>query len=200
TDTELQKKFEEIAAASKGIVGAAALNFETGETASVNGIDRFPMQSVYKLPIALTVNQQIKDRKLALEQNYTVEINKDIMVGENMHSPIRDKFPDGTTMPVDDVVRYAVSESDGTASDVLMKLVGGPNAVQEYLTSIGITDMKVRNTEKEMGLDHALQYENWTTPLAAVKLLKTLQPLIPTDESKESVLMKYLRETATGRK
>ena len=48
----LQKQMQEIASITKGPAGAAALILETGEKASISGSEHFPMQSVYKLPIA----------------------------------------------------------------------------------------------------------------------------------------------------
>lgn len=43
-----------------------------------------------------------------------------------------------------------VSESDNTASDMLLRLVGEPKLVTEYLRSLGVSDMVVANTEKEL--------------------------------------------------
>ena len=53
------------------------------------------------------------------------------------HSPIRLRHPNGTSLTVEELLRFAISESDGTASDVLMRLAGGPAAVQAYLTELG---------------------------------------------------------------
>src|SRR6185437_16201303 len=47
--------FEKPAAAAHGHVGAAVRLLETGESSSFHGNEQFPMQSVYKLPIAMAV-------------------------------------------------------------------------------------------------------------------------------------------------
>ncbi|MGH7782924.1 MAG: class A beta-lactamase [Candidatus Binatia bacterium] len=171
-DTSVKSDLAKWAADAKGKVGVGALDLETGEYFSLNGDGHYPMQSVYKLPISLAVIKMYENQHLDIEQK--VKVAKDDMVGPNQHSPIRDKFPDGTEMSVRDLIKYALEESDGTASDMLLRIAGGPGRVQDYLATIGITDMKILNTEKEIGANWQTQYENWSTPEAAVALLQAL--------------------------
>ena len=51
----LSRDIERIAAGAQGHVGAAVRLIETGEQFSFHGAEHFPMQSVYKLPIAMAV-------------------------------------------------------------------------------------------------------------------------------------------------
>src|SRR5882757_4183558 len=118
TPTDLAADFARIASDAHGHSGAAAVLIETGETASFHGADRFPMQSVYKFPIAMAVLHDVDRGLLRLDQ--TVSVAKAEMVPRALHSPIRDQHPDGTSLPVRELLRFAVSESDGTASDVLL--------------------------------------------------------------------------------
>jgi len=168
----LQKQIEQIALAAKGRVGVAALVLETGESASLNPHDHFPMQSVYKLPIGMAVMKQVDEGTIKLDQK--VRVTKADFVGPGQHSPIRDRNPNGVELSVSELLHYAISESDGTASDVLLKLVGGSVPVQTYLTDVAVTDMIVLNTEKELAQDWLTQYRNYTTPEAAVALLRAL--------------------------
>src|SRR5689334_19136443 len=126
-DSSLNNKVKEIAAQASGRVGVFALVLETGETAgSLNPQDHFPMQSVYKLPISMAVMQAVEAGRIKLADK--VSIGKSEFIGRAGHSPIRDKFPKGTSLTVEELLRYALVESDGTASDVLMRLAGGPAA------------------------------------------------------------------------
>ena len=149
-NVELQKQIEQIAALAKGRVGVAAEVFETGESVSLNPHDHYPMQSVYKLPIGMAVLAQVDRGKLKLEQRVRVE--KSDLVGPGLHSPIRDRNPNGVELSLSELLRFAVSESDGTASDVLLKLVG-VEAVTKYLGELGITEIIVANTENEISQD-----------------------------------------------
>jgi beta-lactamase class A len=195
---ELQNQLAQIASSAKGKVGVSAVVLETGETVSLNPHDHFPMQSVYKLPISMAVMRQVDAGKIKLDQK--VRVTKDDFGSRGQHSPIRDKNPNGVEMSVRDLLRYAISESDGTASDVLMRLAGGPGAVQAYLTELKITDMIVLNTEKEIGQDWQTQYRNWTSPEAAVSLLRALHERQGLSESSQSLLLKYLIDSTPGQK
>ena len=194
----LQNEIAQIASTAKGKVGVLAIVLETGETVSLNPNDHFPMQSVYKLPISMAVMKQVDAGKLKLDQK--VRVTKDDFVGRNQHSPIRDENPNGVELTVDELVRFAISESDGTASDVLMKLAGGPAAVQAYLTGLSITSWIVLNSENELGKDYQLQYRNWASPEGAVALLRALHERRGFSETSRGLLLKYLTESKPGPK
>lgn len=200
-DAELQKRFEQIAAEAKGKVGVYAMLVETGDAAGMNSAQHFPMQSVYKLPISMAVMQQVESGKINLDEK--VGVSKNDFVSPGQHSPIRDRYPNGTELSVKDLIQYAVSESDGTASDVLMNVAGGASKVQLYLTSIDVNDINVANSEKEMARDWQVQYDNWATPEAAVSLLLKMRDWsswkADTDES-EQLLTKFMAESTPGAK
>ncbi|MEK6335434.1 MAG: class A beta-lactamase, subclass A2 [Acidobacteriota bacterium] len=197
-DPQLQNQLSEIASAARGKVGVAAVVLETGETTSLNSGEHFPMQSVYKLPISMAVMKQVDGGKLKLDQK--VRVTKGDFVGRNQHSPIRDENPNGVVLTVDELVRFAISESDGTASDVLMKLAGGPGAVQGFLKELSVSDWIVLNTEKELGRNYQIQYRNWASPEAAVALLRALHERRGFSESSRALLLKYLTESTPGAK
>lgn len=194
-DAELEKQIAEIAAAAKGKVGVAAVVLETGEAAFLNADGRYPMQSVYKLPIAMAVMDQVRLGKLDLDE--VVGVTKEDVVREGMRSPLRDKSPNGGEYTIRELIRLSLVESDGTASDVLLRLVP-PTDVQSYLTQIGIRDMRVVNTEKEIGKDWQTQYENWATPVAAVDLLRWLDAAIGVEAGKSGADDGYLETTPVG--
>src|SRR5687768_18602916 len=60
SDSELQKNIAEIAKEANGKVGVYATVIETGQTVSLNPNDRFAMQSVVKLPIAMAVLKMVR--------------------------------------------------------------------------------------------------------------------------------------------
>jgi beta-lactamase class A len=197
-DHELQKQIEQIASTAKGRVGVAEMVLETGELVSVNPHDHFPMQSVYKLPIGMAVLEQVDGGKIKLDQK--VRVTKSDLVGKTAHSPIQDKYPDGIELSVGELLRFAISESDGTASDVLLRLAGGAEAVNAYLNELKITEMIVLNTENEFTRDHSLQYRNWASPEAAVTLLRALHERRGLSKQSQGLLLKLLAESPTGPK
>jgi len=188
-----------MASEAKGNVGVAAVVLETGDSASLNADRHFPMQSVYKLPIAMAVMEQARRDLLALDEK--IAVTKDDMVGPNQHSPLRDANANGGEFTIRELMRLAVSESDGTASDVLMRVAGGPNEIQSYLMQLGIQDIRVVNYEKEIGSNWETQYANWATPDAIVVLLGSMREWrVGENEEKELVLYQFMRDSTPGAK
>jgi beta-lactamase class A len=195
----LQSQLTQIASLAKGRVGVHAIVLETGSTlASLNSRDHFPMQSVYKLPISMAVVKQVDEGKLKLDQK--VRVTKEDYIGPAAHSPIRDKYPQGVELTLDQLLRFALVESDGSASDVLMKLAGGNAAVQTYVTNLRVPDLIVLNTEKELSEDNTAQYRNYASPESAIALLRALFERRALSESSQALLLKYMTESTPGAK
>jgi len=194
----LRKEFEEIAHDANGRVGVAVMLLESRESVELRGDERFPMHSVYKLPIAMAVLRQVDRGELQLDQ--TVKVEKTDFVRNGMYSPIRDKYPEGAQLTIAELLRYAVAESDGTTSDVLLKLTGGPQGVMSFLNEISVSGVNVVNSEKEIGRDWQTQYENWATPKAAVELLAALQTPHGLSAESQAFLLKLTTESIPGAK
>ncbi len=159
---------EQIAHAAQGRVGVAVTVLETGASIAVRGDQRFPMQSVSKLPIGMAVLQQVDQGVLQLAQQVWVERNDFMARGQ--HSPLRDRYPHDVALRVRDLLRFMVSDRDGTACDVLVRLLGGPPRVTEYVRALGVPDLGVATTETDMGRDATAQDRHWATPDALVAL------------------------------
>ena len=69
------KQFARIALEAKGHVGAAAVVIETGEAAFLNADEHYPMQSVYKLPIAMATNHAMRLPKRSPMDAMTIPIS-----------------------------------------------------------------------------------------------------------------------------
>ncbi|MGJ5814718.1 class A beta-lactamase [Paludibaculum fermentans] len=191
--------FEHIARQTEGKLGMAAEIVETGSRLDFHSTDRFPMQSVYKFPIAMAVLQQVDQGRLRLDQSIRVE--KADLIGGRQRSPIRDMHPDGGfNMSLRDLLRYAVSESDGSASDVLLRVIGGASKVQNMLKGLGIQGIKVVDTEKSLGSNNQVQYRNWAQPEAMVQLLKLFQQGKGLSKASRALLLQWMTETETGLK
>jgi beta-lactamase class A len=192
---ELRDRIEQISQAARGRVGVKATVLETGESVTLNGNQQFPMQSVYKFPIAMAVLAQVDQGKLKLDQKIRVEAS-DILQG----SRVLDEKSQGMEFSLAELLKYMVSESDGTSCDVLLKQVGEPKIVTEYLRGLGVNDIVVANTEKELGQDTAVQYRNYATPDAAVVLLRAFHEGKGLSKSSQALLLQLMTETTTGPK
>ncbi len=185
---DLGAESQRIAGGAQGRAGVAAVIVEGGETVSVRGSERFPMQSVYKLPIGMAVMDQVERGVLRLDQ--AVRVGRAELVPAALHSPLRDRFPKGDVdLSIRELLRYMVVESDGTACDVMLRVLGGAERVTGYLRRIGVRDMVVATSEMEMSRSHDVQYRNWATPEGALTLLRKVR---------DPLLLQFMTETGTG--
>ena len=166
----LEGRFAQIADTIKGNIGISALHIETGKSVSFNGDEKFPMQSVYKFPIAMVMLHEIDKGKFSLDD--TIEINKNEFIPKIGHSPLRDKYPNGVNLTINEIIEYNISQSDGTACDVLLRLLGGTKNVQKSIHDLGVKNMAISTTEMIQVANDTIQYQNWSTPKAMNELLK----------------------------
>lgn len=191
--------FLHIARQTEGKLGVFAQIVESGIPLDFHGSDRFPMQSVYKLPIAMAVLHAVDQGKLKLDA--PIHVLKSDLIGGRQHSPIRDLHPDGGfILTLRDLLRYTVSESDGSASDVLLRVLGGAPKVQAMLTHLGIHGVQVLDTEKAIGSGNQVQYRNWAQPVEMVRLLTLLQQGKGLSPASRALLLRDMTETGTGLK
>lgn len=141
-----------------------------GDTLSINGDRRLPMQSVFKFHLALAVLHHIDSGQASLSD--TLNITKDDL-STGLWSVIRNKYPDGARLTLAEVLRYTVANSDNVGCDILFRLLGGVQKVEAYLHSVGIRDIAITYDEAEMQASWERQYENWTTAKAANLAMKT---------------------------
>jgi beta-lactamase class A len=197
TPDQLRERMEEIALATGGPVGAAAVIIEGGEVVSFNGAQRFPMQSVYKMPIGMAVLHAVDEGRLKLAQK--IFVRPEDLVPERLHSPLRDANPRGVELTLRELLRLMISESDGTASDVLLGIAGGPEKVTEYLRGLGVEGLMVATTERAMAQgDDQVQYSNWATPESMLSLLRALQEGRGLSRASRGLLLDFMLKSTPG--
>ena len=109
----LGDEIQQIISDKKAIVGVSVIGDDGKDTISINGDKHFPMQSVFKLHIALAVLSEIDKGRLSLDKEIKID-KKDLL--PDLYSPIRDKYPDGATLPISEILDYTVSASDNVVS------------------------------------------------------------------------------------
>jgi len=194
---ELSQRFESLVRDAPGRIGARAELIETAESAGLHDEERFPMQSVYKLPIAMAVLDQVERRTLTLTQK--IYIGPKDLVPSGAHSPIRDAHPQGgIEMSLQELIRAAIVDSDGTASDVLFHVGGGASRLTAYLRGIGIRNITIATTEAQMASDPMAQYRNYATPRDAVLLLRAIDAGRGVSPAARTMLLDYMTQTPVG--
>src|SRR3546814_9033114 len=86
----------------------------------VNAEKPMPMQSVFKLPLAIAVMDAADKGKLSLDD--TVSLAREQL--SVAHSPIAEAFPERTDYTIEALIRAAVAQRDNTAADLHLKRTG----------------------------------------------------------------------------
>lgn len=138
--TRLEQQISRLAKLSGGTVGVAALNIESGERFSLNGSDRFPMTSVYKVPIAVQLLSRVDKGEVKLGSLIEVK-QSDLHPGTGTLARLFSK--PGVVLSIRNLLELMLVISDNTAADILLKTAGGPKAVTSRMREIGIEGIDV---------------------------------------------------------
>jgi beta-lactamase class A len=153
-----------------------------------------PMQSVFKLPLAMAVLRQVEEGKLALDQ--PVRFLPEDRILPHVYSPLQDKYPQaGVDVPLRRLLQLSVSLSDNVAADMLLRQVGGPRVVNDYIASLGIQGFHLVDGEAALHRDESLQYRNWFEPAGAVQLLRRMSDDSPLTPEHTALLLSWMQST-----
>jgi beta-lactamase class A len=151
-------------------VGIMALDFS--DSLMINGSGHYPMQSVFKFPLAMAILHQVDKRQLSLKQKVHIAKNS---LDTATWSPLVIDYPNqDIDIPLSHLLMYTVSKSDNNGCDVLFRLAGGTAAVNQYIHGLGVKGIAIAATEREMKKTWRVQYSNWCTPAAMLQLLRIL--------------------------
>lgn len=191
----LQRELERIEKLAKGKVGVYARHLESGRQVSLHPQDRFAMASTVKVAIATELFNQIEQGKLSL-MTMTDLKPTDLHPGSGTLDVLFAK--PGVQLSVQNLLELMMVISDNSATDILLRLVGGTEAVQNRVKALGIQGMSVDRTIIQLLADLegiALPpADRWTTGFYA-NLEKSTTP-----ESRRAAELKFkddLRDTAT---
>jgi beta-lactamase class A len=130
-----------------GRVGIAVRSVEQGWTASFGGGGIFPQQSVSKLWVASAVLDQVDAGALRLSDPITLT-RADLTI---FHQPIRKRIGDGAyTTTISELLRFAMTQSDNTANDVLFRRVGGQAGIADFLIRKNLNEIAMGPGEKAL--------------------------------------------------
>ena len=128
----LDQQIHQLGRGFNGTVGIAVRSVQEGWRAGWNENELCPQQSVSKFWVALTVMDAVDRRKITLDDRVTLT-RDDLTL---FHQPIAERvLGGGHTTTLGTLLNEAITKSDNTANDKLMRAAGGPAAVRAYITS-----------------------------------------------------------------
>lgn len=166
---DLQKQIEQILLNKKADVGVSILGIRKKEMIQINGEKFYPMLSTVKIPIALAILHKVQKGELTMNQKIFIK-KEELLENPDNWSPFKEKFPNGNvSISLEEVIIWMVSSSDNNLTDILLRLIGGPKTVEDFINS---KKLIIKNNEEDMHKDWPSQFINQTTPNEAISLLK----------------------------
>src|SRR3954465_3165993 len=147
----LEQQLSSIVSNKSTDVGIAALDLNTGETVSIKGNTPFPMASTVKVAIAALYLAQVDHGRRSLD---------DTIDGVSARS----------------LMKRMLIHSDNRATDILLKDLGGPSALHDWLRQSGVTGLGVGRTIAQLlsGKRDLWDPRDSSTPTAMVALLRRI--------------------------
>jgi len=187
----LQNQIAAIAREAHGKVSVACSLPGSALNCDLNPNAQPPMQSVFKLPLALTVLDQIEQGRFSLDQ--PVRFLPQDRILPHVYSPLQDRYPEaGVDVPLHELLRLTVSLSDNVAADVLLRLLGGPQVVNTYIVALRISGFHLQDSEAVLHHEVLAQYRNWFEPAGAVQLLRRISDNSPLTSEHTALLFAWM--------
>ncbi|HWU04274.1 MAG TPA: serine hydrolase [Novosphingobium sp.] len=196
-----EARLANIANASMGRIGVAAVDLGSGRGISVMGDQPFPMASTVKVAIVATFLEGVDQGRFHLSDRYPLMMPVPSRRFSTAVAPVRP----GTMLSALELIELAITRSDNHATDALLAAIGGPQAVNRWLRKTGVSgihiDRDIATLVRDDGaIDPArtIDLRDSTTPQAMATLLAGLyQGQWLTPQSRE-VLLGAMRRCLTG--
>jgi beta-lactamase class A len=120
--------------------GIYVKSLETGEEVAVDADRQMETMSTIKIPLMVEALEQVKAGKLRLADKYTF-VEKDSQPGTGTIQ----RLDPGAVMTVKDLITLMIIVSDNTATEVLYRMVGGPDAVNARMDTLGLGKTRAMN-------------------------------------------------------
>lgn len=172
----LEQQLAELIQSRSGDYGVAALDLKTGELISVRGDEPFPMASTVKIAVAANYLAQVEHGRRSLD---------DRISGRSARS----------------LIEAMMIRSDNHATDILMRDLGGPKTLHNWLTQQGVTGIRIdRNIAQLLRSPRDLwDVRDSSTPKAMVELLSKIDSGKLLRPESRSYLLNVMARCQTGK-
>ncbi|MEI6428046.1 MAG: serine hydrolase [Pseudanabaena sp. ELA607] len=168
----LEAKIRQIAAKDKDLtLHALAVELDSGTYFSINGDKPTSAASTIKTPLLIAFLQDVDAGKIRLDES--LEISKDVLVGESGELQF---LPVGTKISALETASKMIIISDNTATNMIIKRLGGAQAVTQRFKSWGLTSTSVSNYLPDLEGTNLVSTRDLAFLFAAIDQGKLLKP------------------------
>ncbi|WP_373486598.1 class A beta-lactamase [Blastomonas sp.] len=187
---------QEIAAlwrAFPGKTGIAVRRIDGDWVIGQRGAELFPQQSVSKLWVAMTVLERVDRGELRLDAPVTIT-RDDLTL---FHQPLAARVArEGRVeASVRSLIDEALTASDNSANDALLRTAGGPAAVNDFLRRKGLNNIRFGPGERL--LQSGIAGVQWRQELSAGRAFQAERARVPLDR-RRNLLSAYVADPIDG--
>lgn len=184
--------FAHLEHANGGRLGVAVLDTASGKRVGYREDERFPMCSTFKFLLASAVLQRVDRHRETLDRAIAIP-PKPLL----SHSPLTEPNAGGT-MTIAALCHAALTQSDNTAANLLLKCIGGPASITGYARAIGDSVTRLDRMETALNESLAGDPRDTTSPNAmAGDLNSVLLGNVLTPTSRDQ-LTQWMKANLTG--
>lgn len=188
--------------AQLGRIGVAAIDLSSGRSVGVLSDQPFPMASTSKIAIVATFLDGVDRGRWRLSDQYPLMVPVPSRKFSSTVAPVRA----GQMISAAGLIDLTLTRSDNQATDALLKVIGGPRAVNEWLRRVGVSGMRIDRDiatlvrdDGEVNPAVTVDIRDSATPQAMVRLLSGLHRGEWLSPSSRAVLMSAMERCVTGR-
>ncbi len=172
----LEQQLQSMITGKSADVGIAALDLTTGQSISIRGDTPFPMASTVKVAVAALYLAQVDQGRRSLD---------DTIGGQSARS----------------LMQRMLIHSDNRATDILLKDLGGPTTLHNWLQQNGVTGLRVDRTIAQLLADKRDLWDrrDSSTPTAMVDLLRRIYKGELIRPASRNYLLDLMAQCETGK-
>ena len=190
----LAARIRALGRAFPGEVGIAIREVEgdAGLIASWNGNRFFPQQSVSKFWVAITALQRADAGALDLDRRVTIT-RRDLTL---FHQPIAAQIgPNGYTATLATLMFRALTQSDNTCNDIILRHAGGPAAVRTMFARNRLEGIRFGPGERL--LQAGIAGMRWNNAFSVGRGFEAARRQVPVDRRREA-FERYIEDPVDG--
>ncbi len=200
-ETSFERRIAQLADGSKGRIGVAAIDLATGKEIMVLGDQHFPMASTSKIAVAAAYLEMVEQNRYSLTSEFPLLIPVRSAKYSSAAAPVRK----GNYMQAVDLIEIMITRSSNPATDALLKAVGGPAKVNDWMRRQGITEFSINRDIATLVRDDGefdpashIDKRDAATPRAMVQLLQGLYQGKFLSAESRNVILGAMSRTRTG--
>ncbi|SHG65288.1 beta-lactamase class A [Kaistia soli DSM 19436] len=169
TSGDLDSKLAEIEASLAARVGVAILDTGSKRHWLHRADERFPLCSTFKVLAAAAILRQVDSGTDSLSRR--VIIRQGDLVD---YSPVTQRRTEGKGMTLAEICAAALTTSDNTAGNMMLKAIGGPAGLTSFARSIGDDTTRLDRWETALNEASPGDARDTTTPVAMARSLQAI--------------------------